>query len=152
MHSIMTTIQPDPGLTEEVTSQCLLTRSRAIARVITSIYDQEMRPFGVNASQFSMLVLIAHLGAASRAQLARANHLERSTSTRNLQLVLAEGWAEEQAPAKGRSRPIVLSARGRELLAAALPAWRVAQEKARRVLGAEGAVSLMSMAAGLPPG
>jgi DNA-binding MarR family transcriptional regulator len=142
----------DLVLTKEVTSECLLTRSRSIARVITAIYDQEMRPFGVNASQFSMLVLIAHFGGASRAQLARANHLERSTSTRNLQLVLAEGWAEEQQPEKGRSRPIVLSQRGRELLASALPAWRAAQEQAKRVLGDEGAASVLRLAASLPPG
>jgi DNA-binding MarR family transcriptional regulator len=134
-----------------VTSQCLLTRSRSIARVITNIYDQELRPFGVNASQFSMLVLIAHLGNASRAQLGRANHLERSTSTRNLQLVLAEGWAEEQA-AKGRSRPIVLSQRGRELLAAAMPAWRAAQQKAKLMMGDDGAASLLHLAASLPSG
>jgi DNA-binding MarR family transcriptional regulator len=142
----------DAGLTKEVTSQCLLTRSRSIARVITSIYDQELRAFGVNASQFSMLVLIAHLGGASRAQLGRANHLERSTSTRNLQLVLAEGWAEEQQPEKGRSRPIVLSQSGRELLASAMPAWRAAQDKAKLLLGQDGAASLINLAANLPPG
>jgi DNA-binding MarR family transcriptional regulator len=142
----------DSLLTKEVTSQCLLTRSRSIARVITSIYDQELRAFGVNASQFSMLVLIAHMGSASRAQLGRANHLERSTSTRNLQLVLSEGWAEEQQPEKGRSRPIVLSEQGRALLAAAMPAWRAAQDKAKQLMGAEGAASLLQLAASLPPG
>lgn len=142
----------DLGLTQEVTSQCLLTRSRSIARVITSIYDQAMRPFGVNASQFSMLVLIAHFGGASRAQLGRANHLERSTSTRNLQLVLAEGWAEEQQPEKGRSRPIVLSPSGRALLVEAMPAWRAAQDTAKRLLGEDGAAALLRLAANLPPG
>jgi DNA-binding MarR family transcriptional regulator len=143
---------PDIGLTKEVTSQCLLTRSRSIARVITSIYDQELRSFGVSASQFSMLILIAHMGGASRARLGRANHQERSTSTRNLQLVLAEGWAEEQQPEKGRSRPIVLSQGGRELLASAMPAWRAAQHKAKLLLGEDGAASLLNLAANLPPG
>lgn len=142
----------DRVLTNEVTSQCLLTRSRSIARVITSIYDQELRAFGVNASQFSMLVVIAHMGSASRAQLGRANHLERSTSTRNLQLLLSEGWAEEQQPEKGRSRPIVLSQRGGELLAAAMPAWRAAQDKATLLLGGDGAASLLRLAVNLPHG
>lgn len=140
----------DAALTDEITSQCLLTRTRSISRVITSIYDQELRPFGVNASQFSMLVLIAHLGNASRAQLGRANHLERSTSTRNLQLMLADGWAVEVLPEKGRSRPIVLSQAGRELLASAMPAWRAAQAKAKRLMGEDGAASLLTLAASLP--
>jgi DNA-binding MarR family transcriptional regulator len=145
------TMNPEAELVDEITRQCLLTRTRSISRVITSIYDQEMRPFGVNASQFSMLVLIARMGNASRAQLGRANHLERSTSTRNLQLMLADGWAEELLPEKGRSRPIVLSQAGRELLNSAMPAWRAAQVKATRLLGEDGAASLLSLAASLPP-
>jgi DNA-binding MarR family transcriptional regulator len=145
------TVNPEAELIDEITRKCLLTRTRSISRVITSIYDQEMRPFGVNASQFSMLVLIARMGNASRAQLGRANHLERSTSTRNLQLMLSDGWAEELMPEKGRSRPIVLSQAGRELLKSAMPAWRAAQVKATRMLGEDGAASLLNLAASLPP-
>jgi DNA-binding MarR family transcriptional regulator len=137
-------------MVDEVTQSCLLTRTRRISRVITSIFDQELRPFGVNASQFSLLVLIAGKDGASRAELGRANHQERSTSTRNLQLVLDQGWAEEIIPDKGRSRPIVLSQAGRELLAAAMPAWRSAQAQTRRLLGDNGASAIVDLAAGLP--
>lgn len=137
-------------LIDEVTQHCLLTRTRSISRVVTSIYDQALRPYKVNASQFSMLVLIARMNGASRAELGRASRLERSTSTRNLQLLLDEGWAEEVIPEHGRSRPIVLSEAGRKLLAAALPAWREAQRTAKRMLGEEGASALFSIAKGLP--
>jgi DNA-binding MarR family transcriptional regulator len=141
---------PEASLIEEVTQNCLLTRTRSISRVVTSIYDQALRPFDVNSSQFSMLVLIAKMKGASRAELGRANHLERSTSTRNLQLLLDQGWVEEQAPTHGRSRPIVLSQAGRELLATAMPAWRAAQQTAKRMLGDEGASALLSIANALP--
>jgi DNA-binding MarR family transcriptional regulator len=144
------TTNPDADLTAEVRRQCLLMRTRSISRVITSIYDQELRSFGVNASQFSMLVLIAHMANASRAQLGRANHLERSTSTRNLQLMLDDGLIMEILPEKGRSRPIVLSEAGRELLEAAMPAWRTAQAKAMRLMGEDGAAALLNLAARLP--
>ena len=137
-------------LIEEVTQNCLLTRTRMISRVITSIYDQALRPYDVNSSQFSMLVVIAKMQGASRSELGRANHLERSTSTRNLQLLLDQGWVTEQAPTHGRSRPIFLSAAGRELLATAMPAWRGAQETARKLLGESGAGALLSIADGLP--
>jgi len=141
----------DASMIEEITHHCLLTRTRTISRVITSIYDQAMRPFGINASQFSLLVLITRLGAPSRAELGRANHQERSTSTRNLQLVLSDGWVEEQMPESGRRRPIVVSPAGKALLEAAMPAWREAQAKAKRLLGEEGAAALVKLAAGLPP-
>ena len=135
---------------EQITRYCLLTRTRRISRVVTNVFDHELRPFGVNGSQFSMLVLIARMGGASRAEIGRANHQERSTSTRNLQLVLSQGWAEEVPLVTGRSRPIVISQAGRDLLAAAMPAWRSAQAKAKRLLGQEGASAIVSLADSLP--
>jgi DNA-binding MarR family transcriptional regulator len=134
---------------EEITRHCLLTRTRRISRVVTHSFDQELRPFGINSSQFSLLVLIARMDGASRAEISRANHQERSTSTRNLQLVLSQGWAEE-GPAEGRSRPIFISRAGGELLAAAMPAWRSAQAKIKRLLGNEGSAALIQLAASLP--
>lgn len=144
--------KPDPvGTVEEVTQGCLLTRTRRISRVVTGIYDQELRSYGINAPQFSLLVLIARLGGASRADIARTNHQERSTSTRNLQLILSEGWAEEAPRGKrGRSRPVVISQAGRNLLDVAMPAWRVAQAKARRLLGGAGASAIAEAADNLP--
>jgi DNA-binding MarR family transcriptional regulator len=143
--------EPDAGMIDEITCHCLLTRTRSISRVVTSIYDQGLRPFGINASQFSMLVLITRMRGASRAELARANHQDRSTSTRNLQLLLSEGWVDEVVPDKGRSRPIVISQAGRDLMAAAMPAWRAAQAKTKRLLGEDGAAALINLAASLPP-
>ncbi|OAJ53268.1 MarR family transcriptional regulator [Paraburkholderia ginsengiterrae] len=147
----MTTKSPNkpalqPDLIDEVTQHCLLTRTRSISRVVTSIYDQALRSYDVNSSQFSMLVLIAKMNGGSRAEIGRANHLERSTSTRNLQLLLDQGWIEELESTYGRSRPIVLSDAGRRLLVTAMPAWRAAQQTAKRLLGKEGAAALLSIA------
>jgi DNA-binding MarR family transcriptional regulator len=147
---MMKTTRKTEADVEQITRYCLLTRTRRISRVVTNVFDQELRPFGVSASQFSMLVLIARMGGASRAEIGRANHQERSTSTRNLQLVLSQGWAEEVPPVRGRSRPIVISQAGRDLLAAAMPAWRSAQAKARRLLGQEGASAIVNLADSLP--
>ena len=127
-----------------------MTRTRRISRVVTNLFDQELRPHRLSSSQFSLLVLIARMNGASRAEIGRANHQERSTSTRNLQLVLDQGWAEEIMPEKGRSRPIMISKAGRELLAQAMPAWRAAQVKAKQLLGVDGASAIVQLSAGLP--
>jgi DNA-binding MarR family transcriptional regulator len=134
----------------EVTTSCLMTRTRRISRVVTNLFDQEMRPFGLNASQFSLLVLVARMEGASRAEIGRANHQERSTSTRNLQLVLDQGWAEEVTPEKGRRRSIIISKAGRDLLTAAMPAWRSAQRKAKHLLGDDGAAAIVNLSTSLP--
>jgi DNA-binding MarR family transcriptional regulator len=132
---------------DEITRDCLLTRTRRISRVVTNIYDQQLRPFGLNSPQFSLLVVIFRLGSASRAEIGRVNHQDRSTLTRNLQLMLSEGWVEEiEHTAGGRSRPIALTAIGKELLRNAAPAWRAAQAQAKTILGGDNAIAVMSIA------
>jgi DNA-binding MarR family transcriptional regulator len=138
------------SLVGEVTQGCLLTRTRRISRVITSIYDEALRPFGVNAPQFSLLVLIAKLNGASRAEIGRANHQERSTLTRNLALLLSEGWIEEIVPKGGRSRPILITGAGRELMASAGGAWRSAQSRAKQLLGEDGVTAIITVADSIP--
>ena len=141
----------DAGVVDEITRNCLLTRTRRISRIVTNMYDQALRPYGVNAPQFSLLVLIAKLGGASRAEIGRANYQERSTLTRNLALLLAEGWVEEMvSEGSGRSRPLVLSQAGRELLVSAAPAWRAAQVKAKQLLGEEGVAAMVGVADSIP--
>lgn len=135
----------------EITRDCLLTRTRRISRVITGIYDQALRPFGLNSPQFSLLVVISRLGPASRAEIGRVNHQDRSTLTRNLQLLFSEGWVEEiPHNVGGRSRPLALTQAGQNLLHSAAPAWRAAQAQAKGVLGAAGVSAVMEIANDLP--
>ena len=145
------TVSFDP-LVDEVSEGCLLTRARQISRVLTALYDDALRSFGISSPQFTLLIMIARLGPVNRAEIGRQNHQERSTLTRNLQLLMTEGWVEEISDsAGGRSRPLALTAKGRGLLDVAGPAWRRAQFAAKAMLGDAGATSIVSMAAGLPP-
>jgi DNA-binding MarR family transcriptional regulator len=137
-------------LVSEVGQGCLLTRTRRISRVITGIYDEAMRPHGLGAPQFSLLVLIARLNGASRAEIGRANFQERSTLTRNLALLIEQGWIEEVVPKGGRSRPILITDVGKKLLASAGGAWRSAQTEAKRLLGEAGVAAIIDIADRLP--
>jgi DNA-binding MarR family transcriptional regulator len=137
----------DNGFVDEISRHCLLTRTRRISRVITGIYDEGFRPIGINSPQFSLLTVIARIGPASRADIGRANHQERSTLTRNLQLMLSEGWVEEVTQERGvKNRSIALTKAGRDLLDEAVPAWRSSQKKARKLLGEEGVSAVKSIA------
>jgi DNA-binding MarR family transcriptional regulator len=133
-------------VTSEISRDCLLTRTRRISRVLTGIYDEKLRPFGINSPQFTLLAVVSRLGVASRADIGRANHQERSTLTRNLQLMLSEGWIKEVQT----GRQIALTTTGRNLLHRAAPAWRAAQEQAKLILGKAGAVAVIDIAKGLP--
>jgi len=135
----------------EILRSCLLTRTRQISRVLTAIYDQALRPFGINAPQFTLLVMVHELGPISRAALGRRNHHDRSTLTRNLQPLLAQGWIAEGTPeADGRTRLLSVSRPGKALIHSAAPAWSSAQATARALMGDAGADAIMGIARGLP--
>ena len=106
---------------------------------MTAIFDEELRPLGLISSQHTLLGCILRMGAATRAELSRANHMDRSTLTRNLQVLIDAGWVEEIADeARGRQRPLHLTEIGENLFFSSLPAWRAGQERAAKLLGREG--------------
>ncbi|HWT39603.1 MAG TPA: MarR family transcriptional regulator [Paraburkholderia sp.] len=155
-HESNGTVELDSSANEPLSSQiarnCLLTRARQISRVLTSVYDDTLRPFGIVAPQFSLLVLIAEFGPISRSDLGRKNHHDRSTLTRNLQPLIAQGWVDEGVPARdGRSRPLSLTREGKALLDSAASAWSAAQSHATRLIGESGAHDLLNIARELPP-
>jgi DNA-binding MarR family transcriptional regulator len=145
MRHMDTKSQADDAILAEITQGCLLTRTRRLSRLVTNTYDQALKSFGVNAPQFSLLVLISKFGPASRAEIGRVNYQDRSTLTRNLALLLAEGWVRETPTEGGRSRPIEISTKGRQLLALAAPAWRDAQAEVRNLIGEEAAAKILSV-------
>ena len=137
----------------EIGSTCVLMRSRLVARLITGIYDEELQPFAIGSALFALLVVIYKNEPANRAKLGRLLHLDCSTLTRHLRVILSKGWAEEiryQADTRnkpdGRSRPIVLTKAGKDLLHNAEPAWRVAQANAVALLGKDGLDAVMEIA------
>ena len=150
MRDMDTKSQADNAILAEITQGCLLTRTRRLSRLVTNTYDQALRPFGVNAPQFSLLVLIAKFGPAIRAEIGRVNYQDRSTLTRNLALLLGQGWVRELATEGGRSRPIEISPKGRQLLAAAAPAWRDAQTEVRRLIGDDAASNILRVVDAIP--
>jgi DNA-binding MarR family transcriptional regulator len=115
---------------------CLLMRTRLVSRVVTSIYDEALRPFGIVSPQFALLLVIAKIGPASRAEIGRFHRQDRSTLTRNVKPMLSAGWIEEvQDGERGRARRIAVTNAGRRLLQEAAPAWRSAQRRTRAKLG-----------------
>ena len=132
---------------DEIGSTCVLVRTRLISRLITGIHDEKLRPFGISSALFTLLVAIYQIEPATRAEIGRFLHLDRSTLTRHLKVILSEGWAEEvQHHRDGRNRPIVLTKAGKNLLHRAEPAWQVGQAFAAALLGKEGLIAVMDIA------
>lgn len=131
------------SLAEEVSRDCLAVRVRKINRAVTNIYDEALRPLGMKVSQMNILVVAERLGTARPGQIGRILDLEASTLSRNLERMRRRGWIEAlEDESDLRSQPFRLTAEGKRLLTDAYPAWRLAQERATTLLGAEAAAAL----------
>ena len=125
----------------------VLMRARLLSRAVTGIYDDKLRSFGISSAQFALLAVIDQIEPATRAEIARHQHLDKSTLTRNLRTAFPKGWVEEvRDSADGRSKPIALTTAGKELLIKAQPAWLAAQAEAKSLLGKDGMTAVINTA------
>ena len=140
------------AIVEQISSECLLGHWRKASRVLTGLYETEMRSFGLKSSQLSLLVAVAKAGPVRRVDLGKRLHLDPSTLTRNLRVMLKQGWVEEIPDEHdARSAPLKVTDNGRKLLASIAPAWKRAQARAKQLLGNDGAAFVLGLKGGEPP-
>ncbi|MBC9879883.1 MarR family transcriptional regulator [Bradyrhizobium sp. INPA01-394B] len=119
-----------------VVDSCICLKLRMIARTTAVLYDAALQPTGLNAAQFSALRNIYRFVPLGVSQLAEVMLLERTTLTRNLQLLASKSLVELQVSEVDQRIQIpALTDAGIETLKAAVPKWRLAQ---RRLLGGLG--------------
>lgn len=131
-------------IVDEIASKCLVRRVRTLNRVLTNIYDEELRPFGLKSSQLNLLVVIAKRGPVRRIDIGKVIALDPSTLTRNLSVMQANGWIEDVLEGTdGRGNPVRLTAKGLKLIERIAPAWRKAQARTSKFLGKDGSEFLV---------
>jgi DNA-binding MarR family transcriptional regulator len=116
---------------------CACFKVRKAARAITKLYEEVLRPIGLRATQFSLLMATRVLGPVTVVKLAQAAVMDRTTLTRNLQILEKRGLIKITPGEDRREREVILTAAGMEVLAKAIPLWEAAQERVRQGLGEE---------------
>lgn len=134
------------GVAGEVIRDCIATRLRMANRVVTKVYDDALRPFGLRVTQMSMLVLAEDRGVIRQSEVGAELQLDDSTLSRNLERMRAKEWLEEVSGDDARVHSYQLTQAGRALLEQAIPAWRSAQNEAKRLLGDAGVQALRRFA------
>ena len=129
-----------------VIRDCIATRLRMADRVITKVYDNALRPFGLKVTQMTMLVVAEDRGLIRQAEVGAELRLDDSTLSRNLERMRANGWLEEVSGDDARVHSYRLTEAGRALLDKAIPAWRSAQQEEKRLLGDAGVKALRRFA------
>ena len=133
-------------LAEEVVGGCVATRLRLATRVITKLYDDALRPFGLTVAQMALLAVAADGGEIRQSEVVNRLQIDDSTLSRNLERMRAKGWLEEVTDPDARVHTHRLTESGEALLEQAVPAWRAVQRQANELLGKSGVESLRRFA------
>ena len=105
------------------------------------MYDEMIRPHGLKFSQMNILTVVTLHGPVQPVEVGRMLSLEKSTLSRNVALMEANGWLEV-LPGDGNTQLLRTTQQGQQLLKAAMPSWRKAQEQVKSMLGDEVAIEL----------
>ncbi len=128
-----TTAKPlDLKIARQTGLDCACFNLRKATRLATQLYDEKLRPVGLRATQFPLLVTIRLLGPVSVNELAEELVMDRTTLTRNLKPLERDGLIESRPGSDRRVREVLLSAHGHQVLKRAHPLWQEAQEEVVR--------------------
>jgi DNA-binding MarR family transcriptional regulator len=135
--------------TDEIVHDCLAVRVRLIGRAVTSIYDGALDRHGVTIAQVNLLAALGKAGPCAPSRLGDVLDLERSTVSRNLNLLLNLGWIEAvSSDAKGL-REVTLTRSGQAKIESVMPEWREAQQQAAQLLGSTGVKAVQKIASSI---
>lgn len=130
---------------EVMARECVGNQVRMLNRVVTAIYEEELRPLRLTVSQMVVLALTAKHEQVRAAEICGWLQIDASTLSRNIERMRSNGWIEKAQAADQRSRPFRLTAAGEAILQDAVLAWERAQAKAVGLLGSEGVALLKAV-------
>jgi DNA-binding MarR family transcriptional regulator len=141
MKAISMTTKPPKYLDKdrclEIGRTCVCFNIRKAARAITHLYDRLLRPAGLRATQFALLMAARLNGPVTLTRMAKITVMDRTTLTRNLVVLEKRGFITIQAGEDRREREVSLTPLGYEVLEKAASLWAQAQAHIQEGLGLE---------------
>ena len=116
---------------------CMCASFRRAARALTHLYDQALRPLGLQTTQFTILQALSLAGEVSQGQLGEILAMDSTTLTRTLAIVKRRKWIARRRGSDGRERLLSLSEAGRAQLDRVSPAWQSVQDRLQSQFGDE---------------
>lgn len=115
-------------------SRCLLMNTAKAARALTRRYDRRLQPYGITVAQFALLVKTRHHGGTTISALADRFAIDRTSLTRNMDLLERRGLIRREKAPSGNGRLCFVTAEGEKLVEQTVPEWRKAQQEMRELL------------------
>ena len=117
--------------------RCACATIRRTDRVITQFYDELLAPSGLYVTQFTTLATLAAAAPITINRLAELLVMDRTTLTRNLELLTKQQLVRIEEGQDRRMRLVFLTQEGEQALRRAWPLWQEAQARIERALGRE---------------
>src|SRR6266404_6045019 len=117
---------------------CACQNLRRLTRLVTRIYDQELRKADIEITQFGLLTALGIVGEANQKTLSAGFAMDSTTLTRTLALLRKQGWIHVRPGKDRRERVFRLTEAGKRQITAAEPRWEAAERRFRKTLGRSG--------------
>jgi DNA-binding MarR family transcriptional regulator len=114
---------------------CACQNLRRLSRVVTRIYDHELRRADLEITQFGLLTALAAVGEANQKRLSAGFAMDSTTLTRTLGLLRKQGWVHARRGKDRRERLFSLTEAGQRQMTTAQPHWERAERRLRKELG-----------------
>ncbi|WP_254601404.1 MarR family winged helix-turn-helix transcriptional regulator [Burkholderia lata] len=115
--------------------QCVLFDVHRVSRVLTALYNSHLREAGVTVTQFTLLQSINAIAPAGITRVAESMVMDRTSVTRLIEPLLAQGFLATEPGEDRRFRNLVVTKEGKKAIARAEPAWRAAQAELHSRVG-----------------
>jgi DNA-binding MarR family transcriptional regulator len=114
---------------------CLCLHVQRAARSLARRFDEALRPFGLTNGQFSLLMSLNRPEPPPMGPVAGLLAMDRTTLTAALKPLERRGLVRiVPDSADRRSRVLVLTTKGRQLMARAVPVWQTTHDEVERRL------------------
>ena len=100
--------------------QCVCSAARRRSRDLTRAFEKAMRGSGMRGTQFTLLATLVQTGPIPTTRLADFQGLERTTLTRNLRLLVRDGFVRIDEGEDRRVRKVTITPAGEEAARRAL--------------------------------
>src|SRR3954454_1640811 len=141
----MSNLEPSHATTRLVRDTCLCLHLQRAARAVARRFDEALRPLGLTNGQFSLLMSLNRPEPPTIGNVAALLAMDRTTLTANLKPLERRGLVEVRIDgADRRSRRLVLTQQGRDLLQSALPVWQRQHRAVEELMAGADAESLRS--------
>ena len=115
-------------------TECAYNNLKVMTRVVSSIYDEELRPVGLRASQLALLWAIRAMEPVEFGRLGATTFTDQTTLSRTVALLKRAGLVSVRVGDDRRVRVISTTAKGLARFAVAMPLWERAQARADELL------------------